>query len=83
MPRGCQGTLTELHEAANLENMLRSEYDLLRFQKRPCLRTLTVLDLCLMRASDIVARIKREYYGDNSSHFPDDNGIYPAVARDA
>lgn len=82
MPKGCQGTLTELHEAANLEKMLREEYDLLRFQKRPCLRTVTALDLCLMRAISIVAQIKREYYGDNSSHFPDDRGIYPSVIRD-
>lgn len=82
MPKGCHGTLTELHEAANLEKMLREEYDLLRFQKRPCLRTVTVLDLCLMRADNIVAQIKREYYGDNSSHYPGEDGRYSTVDRD-
>lgn len=80
MPKNCQGTKTELHDAINLLDMLQEEYDTLRLLKRPCLRTVAVLDLCLMRASTIVANIKREFYGDNFSHFdtfshfPDDNG---------
>lgn len=77
MPKGCPGTRTDMLCAIHLRERLSSEYERLRELKRPCKRTMEVLYYAKSSASIIASAWMREYYDDNSGHYPNDNGIYP------
>ena len=67
--------LSELNEAYLLEKILTKEYEHLR-KGRFCVRTMKALERAIELSTTIVAQYKRRYYGDNSSHCPDEDGYF-------